>query len=99
MESSASTPMWCRTPSAVIAFAARCTAAGDCAARAQGTSHTLRPNSGRTASTPQEERDGKLTRPTVDNHGRARRTIAMLGLRLPAPQLRLVLAGAVRRVA
>src|SRR5437868_5770996 len=98
MESSASTPMWCRTPSAVIKFAARWTAAGVCAARAHGMSTALRPSCGRTALAPEEERDGKLTRPTVENHGRARR-ISELGLRLAPFELWLVLGPLFRRVA
>src|SRR2546427_7163937 len=98
MESSASTPMWCRTPSAVIELAARWTAAGVCAARAHGMSTALRPSCGCTATAPEEERDGKLTRPTVETHGRARR-IGELWLRLAPLELWLVLGPLFRGVA
>src|SRR3989442_6018543 len=98
MESPASTPMWCRTPSAVIELAARWTAAGVCAARAHGMSTALRPSCGCTAPAPEEERDGKLTRPTVENHGRARR-IGELWLRLAPFGLWLVLGPLVPGVA
>src|SRR5256886_2330051 len=98
MESSASTPMWCRTPSGVIEFAARWTAAGVCDARAQGMSTALRQSCRRTARAPEEERDGKLTRPTVENHGRARRT-GELWLRLAPLEFWLGLGPLFRRVA
>src|SRR5213078_648378 len=58
----------------------------------------LRPSCGRTALAPEQERDGKLTRPTVENHGRARR-ISELGLRLAPFELWLVLGPLFRRVA
>src|SRR5256886_12545854 len=98
MESSASTPMWCRTPSGVSEFAARWTAAGVCDARAQGMSTALRQSCRRTARAPEEERDGKLTRPTVENHGRARRT-GELWLRLAPLEFWLGLGPLFRRVA
>src|SRR2546423_15507893 len=61
-------------------------------------STALRPSCGRTALAPEEERDGKLTRPTVENHGRARR-ISELGLRLAPFELWLVLGPLFRRIA
>src|SRR2546422_10230088 len=61
-------------------------------------STALRPSCGCTAPAPQEERDGKLTRPTVENHGRARR-IGELWLRLAPLELWLVLGPLFRGVA